>query len=464
MRAILAAALLAATAGAAGAQTPADTLRLSLEDAVLLALDRGEEMRAARADIRDAQGRVKEATSAALPHVTGDVVYTRMFSSVFEAAIGDSTFGPVFENTPFGAPNQWNVELRASQLLFAGGKVGAGLKAARAYRRAATEQGAETEAAVIFAVKRAYFEALYSGRLVTIAVAGLESAREHLTEVQRFQQAGTRAEYDLLRAQVEAANQEPLVIDAQNRLDLALLELKRLINLPPDAPLILETRALGDDGMVPVIAVDTLGGADRPGVRAAEANVAVWEQAVRAARSDRWPTLSVATTLSHQAFPQEVMPFDVRFARNWNAEARLSVPIFLGFRTVGSVERAQASLERARSSMEQTREVVALEVARAEAELRRTETLLAAQRATVRQAGRAHHLANVRYANGMATQIEVSDARLLLQQAEVNEARALRDYLLGLADLERALGRPVPVVRRPLDQVVGTESAKGLEP
>ena len=464
MRVILSAALLLGLAGGAAAQSPGDTVRLTLEDAVRRALDRGEEMRVARADQRDAQGRVTEATAAALPQVRGEVVYTRLFNTIFEDAAADSTFGPIFANTPFGAPNQWNVELRATQLLFAGGKVGAALKGARAYRRAAAEQTAETEANVIYAVKRAYLEAQFSGRLVVIAEAGLESAREHLTEVQRFQQAGTRAEYDLLRAQVEAANQEPLVIEARNRLDLATLELKRLVNLPTDASLVLVTPALAADDMVPVVATDSVGTAERPALRVAEANVAVWEQAVRVARGDRWPTLSVGTTLQHQGFPQSGSPFDARFVRNWNAEARLSVPLFLGFRTAGSVERAQASLERARSSMEQTRETVALEVARAEAELQRTSTLLAAQRATVRQAGRAHHLANVRYANGMATQIEVSDARLLLQQAEVNAARALRDYLLGIADLERALGRPVPVERRPLDRVVGTESAKGLEP
>jgi outer membrane protein TolC len=51
----------------------------------------------------------------------------------------------------------------------------------------------------------------------------------------------------------------------------------------------------------------------------------------------------------------------------------------------------------------------------------------------------------VRYANGIATALEVSDARLALQQASVNEAQATRDYLLAIAALERALGHPVPL-------------------
>jgi outer membrane protein TolC len=81
----------------------------------------------------------------------------------------------------------------------------------------------------------------------------------------------------------------------------------------------------------------------------------------------------------------------------------------------------------------------------------------------VRQARRANQIATVRYNNGMSTQLEVSDSRLVAQRAEVNEAQALRDYLVGLAELERALGRPAPVERRRVDDVLGPISVRGPE-
>lgn len=449
------------------AQGPApasDTLRLSLDGAVRRALESGEEMRLARAQVRDANGQVREAVAAALPQVTGSLVYTRQFASIFEGASGDTTLGPIFENSPFGAANAWTVEIKATQLLFSGGKVGAGLSAARSFRRGVAAQEEETAADVAFRVKRAYLEAAYAGRLRDIAEANLRQAREHLVQVQRYQQVGTRAEYDLLRAQVDAANQEPAVVAAQNGYAIAVLELKRLANVPADQAVVLETALESADGSIPVVAEDSLGAPARPALVAAEAAVAVREQAVRVSRADRLPTLSVGTTLSHQAFPQEITPFDAQFRRNWNAEVRLSFPMFLGLRTVGAMERARAALELARAQRDQVREQVALDVAQARAELARTQSLLAARRGTVRQARRAQHLASVRYANGMATQLEVTDARLLAQQAEVNEVQATRDYLLALAQLERALGRPVPVVRRPREQVAQLDPSKDIQP
>jgi outer membrane protein TolC len=313
-------------------------------------------------------------------------------------------------------------------------------------------------------VKRTYLEAALSDQLVVIARAGLDQAREHLAQVQRFQLAGMSAEYDLLRAQVEVANQEPKVVEAENGRTLAMLQLRWLVNVPADQPLELSTPLVSPDGTLPVAMLDSLGSADRASIAAAEAAVRVQEQAVKVVRADRYPVLSASATLSNQAFPDQVSPFGAEFNRNWNAEVRLSVPLFLGRRTVGAVERAQAVLEQTRAQRDQTAERVTLEIEKAKAELVRAQSLVAARRVTVRQALRAHHLASIRYANGMSTQLEVTDARLLAQQAATDEVQATRDYRFALAQLEHALGRPVPVQPKSLDQIATLNQRKGMQP
>lgn len=455
-------------AAPARAQDRADTLSLTLEAALERALQQSEEIHLARAQVRDAGAQVREAMAGALPQINGSLIYTRQFASIFEGlggdGGGDSSLTDIFKNSPFGAPNSWNAELRASQLLWSGGKVGAGLRAARAFRQGAEAQQHETEADIAYQVKRAYLQVQYAARVLEVAESGLEEARRELRQVQLYQQAGTRAEYDLLRAQVDAANQEPLVVQARNGHDLALLEFKRLVNIPPEQPVVLATPLSDSDGMIPAVLTEDFGAPERQTLAVAEAQVRVREQLVKATAADYWPSLSVSTTYSHQAFPQDVFPFGDQFRRNWNAEVRLSLPIFNGFRTAGQVGRARAALEQAIAERNRIQEQVALDVAQARAELARAQSLLSARRETVRQARRAQHLASVRYANGLANQLEVSDARLLAQRAELNEAQSTLDYLLALAQLERALGRPVPVERRPLHQVVGPSTEQGTKP
>jgi outer membrane protein TolC len=451
----------------AAAQAPGDTLRLTLDAALRRALDQSFAMRLARADQAEANGQVREALSAALPQLTSSITYTRQFASIYQGLGGADTspLTKLFRNTPFGAPNLWTVQLQGTQLLWAGGKVGAGLAAARTVRQAASLNQAETATDVAFQVTEAYWNAALQNRLLAIATDNLDQARRQLHQVQLFRQAGTRAEYDLLRAQVDAANQEPAVVQAMNGHDLAVLELKRLLNLPADRPVTLETALESSDTTIPVLTTDSLGAPQRPGLAAADLAVTGREQLLRATRADRWPVLSMSTTYTEQSFPQTIFPAgsDV-FHRGWSGELKFSFPIFLGFRTEARVEQARAAVQRAEAQRDQLRRRVEFEVAQAKADVAAARALLAARRETVRQAARAHYLAGVRYANGMTTQLEVSDARIASQQAAVNEVQATRDYLVALARLEWALGRPVPVVRQPIDRLTQTLNVKDRQP
>src|SRR5438046_4228354 len=129
MRRFIAALLLTGLGRAALAQQPADTLHLTLDGAVQRALERGVELRLARADVLEANGAVREALSAALPQVTGSLTYSRQFASIYQGVAADtSSIAKLFQNTPFGAPTTWNLPLQASQLLWSGGKVGAAVR------------------------------------------------------------------------------------------------------------------------------------------------------------------------------------------------------------------------------------------------------------------------------------------------------------------------------------------------
>jgi len=473
--------LLAALAvpGAAMAQEPASTtaeVRLTLQDAVRRALEHGEEVRIAQGGVDVAHSQVVQARADAMPQVKFGLTYQRTFASPFQSSGSagpmlppfspDTTaplstriryleneypnmlergIGDLFRATPFGRENTWTGNVTVSQLLWQGGKVGAGLRGARSYERASREQLEETRQDITFRTRQAYLNALYAQRLVTIAEGGKALSEEQLHRVELNQRVGAAADYDLLRAQVEVANQEPVVIGARNDRDIAFLQLRQLVNIPPETPIVLDAGALASSDSV--IEVDWRAVqsalAERPAIAVAEAQVETQRQAVRFYEGEYWPALRFNLYLGAQAYPNGVAPSNWR--RDWNASLSVSWALFEGFRTRGQVSQARAQLSQAELSLQQTREQVRLDVERARAELLRARSLLEARRQTVVQATRAQHLASVRFANGISTPLEVSDARLALQQAQVNEAQATRDYLIGIASLERALGRPVPV-------------------
>lgn len=464
---------------------PTAPLRLTMPEAVRRALETGEEVRVAQAQLDLARGQVQEAWSEGLPSLRASVTYQRTFASVFGGAGGggstlppftpDTTLtlaervryleneypntlqrqiGGLFAATPFGRENAYTAQLTLTQTLYQGGKVGAGLRGARAFERAARASLEETRQDVVYRTKSAYLNALYAQRLLDITEGGRNLSAEQLRRVELNHRVGSSADYDLLRAQVELANQEPMVIQARNQRDLALLEVRRLVNLPLDQPLELDAAVLVSQDSLPDVDVTALANdlSARAQLEMAEATVAFRREAVRVYRGDLLPNLRFQMIYGGQAFPSGTFPGGGDFRRDWNATLTLSMPIFDGFRTRGQVAQARAELAQAELALQQSREVVAVEVEQARYELERARALVAARRQTVTQASRAHYLASVRFGNGIATALEVSDARLAMQQSQVNEAAATRDYLLSIAAVERAFGRPAPA-RRAGDRV-----------
>ena len=102
----------------------------------------------------------------------------------------------------------------------------------------------------------------------------------------------------------------------------------------------------------------------------------------------------------------------------------MSVPILTGGRQKGDEMVARADVEQARVQLRQVQELAALDTRSTWAALLAARAAWEATAGTVQQATRAYEIADVRYRAGLSTQLELSDSRLLLQQAEANRAQA----------------------------------------
>ncbi|HSW30330.1 MAG TPA: TolC family protein [Longimicrobiales bacterium] len=456
-----------------------DTLALSLDEAVARALRDSDEIARAQATLLGAESQVTQATSGALPQLNSAVAYSRAIKTIFDdmgamPTVLDEDIPPAFDESktpkerfdllselmatnfmsalfaglPFGRKNTYVATLSLTQPLYVGGKVGAALKVAEHYRAAARSQVTETEDDLVLQVRAAYLSASLAGRLAHIARESRRIAADHYRQVEDFREAGTASEFDLLRARVDLENRDPVVVQAENGESLALLELKRLVNIPPEQPLRLTSEL--DPSLVEVDESElhrlVL---QRPILQAAENAVGMREQAVRIAKGDRLPTVAFQGNMGWQGFPDNALPpawGDWR--KDWSAGIAVSLPLFDGFRTRGRIDQAQADLRVAHVEEAQLKEGLALQTEAALAEYRSYHALILARRGTVALAERALELAEVRFSSGLSTQLEVSDAGLLLDQARVNEAQALFDYARALAQLERLSGGKMQLVRR----------------
>ncbi len=459
----------------AAARPDADAVPLTLDEALARAVGESQEVRLARSQVALAQAQVTSARSAALPQLSGSLNYTRTFDSPFRTGgttapdttagfrpdttaslaervryleqqvpnVGLGGLGSLFGSLPFGQQNTYVAALTGSQTLYAGGRVGAALRIADQYRESARLGLAESTADIQLQTREAYLRALLAQELERIAAAAVTQADSFLAQERLRQQAGTASELAVLRAEVSLENLRPQLVEARNAASLATLDLKRLVDLPLAQPIVLTTplRAPSASELAESRVAPELLLTQRAAVQAAERQVTIREEQVRIARSAYLPSIDLRVNYGRQAFPGQVLDFSgLAWRTDFNAVVGVSVPIFNGLRTRADVQQAQVTLEQERLRLGQLRENVQLQYEQALGEKQRAAASLTARERTVEQAQRVHDLTVLRYEQGLATQLEVSDARLSLLQSRTNLAQAIADFYLADAGVARALG------------------------
>ncbi|HTV00581.1 MAG TPA: TolC family protein, partial [Luteitalea sp.] len=339
---------------------------------------------------------------------------------------------------PFGQLNTYTANLQFSQRVYDGGLLRAQERQARAGREAATIGVTTTRAQLNLDVATAYYDAALSDRLVTITEATLTQAGETLRQIELQLQVGQIAEFEALRARVTRDNQRAAVIRTTVQRDLAYLRLKQLINVPADQAIELDanltqpTGPLATRWSAPLAEAEAnLRLVDRVVVRQSEIGVQANEAAVEVTQSAFRPQVSLTSVFTAYAYD----PLPKFNRRDWTVGASVSLPLLDGGRRKANRAIAEATLEESRQQLQMVKELADLDQRSAHATYQAARASWEASAGTVEQAQRAHQIADVRYREGLSTQLELNDARLALERAEAERAQAAHDLQVARARL-----------------------------
>ena len=161
------------------------------------------------------------------------------------------------------------------------------------------------------------------------------------------------------------------------------------------------------------------------------------------------PSLDFRMSLGRLMYPEQVFALNgTDWLTDWNASVTLKVPIFDVFKRGAELSQAKIGLRQEKYRLSQLREAVSLQYQQAAGERERAAVSITARQRTVDQAQRVYDLTVLRYEQGMASQLEVSDARLSLLQARANRAQAIAQYYIADASV-RARRNPLLSQARP---------------
>lgn len=454
-------------------QTQPTASSLSLADALRIAERKSEGVAIAGAGVTRARGQQTQANSQRLPQVNGTAGYQRAIQNQFSAITkrfpsapdtsgggsggsgGSGGFGAITQI--FAAPNTFTFQLVATQTLYTAGRLPATRAGADAARTAADIGLTSARAQSALDAAQAYFDAVAADKFLAIAESSLVLTERTLTQTTLARQVGSASEFDLLRARVSRDNQKPAVIQARGARTTAYLRLKQLLDLPLAGDISLTT-PIRDDAST----VETAGSAmriaddrtitpdtsvsSRATVKQAEAQLTASEFALTAARRSRIPSVQLSSNYQRFAYPPEgtFLPsaIDLYFP-NWNVTLGVSFPVLTGGRLRGDRLIAEANRTEAQQRLQQTREGASLDALLAVNQLEQAQASYLASVGTDAQAAQAYRIAEVRFSEGISTQLELTEVRVQLEQARLQRVNAARD--LEIARLRLALLKDLPL-------------------
>ena len=401
---------------------PAPGQKLTLPEAVALALRLNPTMRSAQQSQVAAQTRVPQAQSAYYPRVDW-----------LTGASRARTYSPSSDRYSTG--NSVSTALVGSQLIYDFGKTRALVDEARAGVRATDADAERTREAVVFSVRQTYFGVLQARRLVRVADAQVQRADLNLRSARGFFEVGTRAKSDVSRAEVDAANARVDQIRARNLVLIAESNFANALGLEATTQLDIEDILTYEPVVLDQAALLSDALANRPELEQAKARLDAARAQLAGAKAGYLPDLAATGAVGSSS--DNLEPHDV-----WSVGITLSWNLFQGFFTVNKVKETQALVEVARANYDTLELQVRLDVQQAYITVTEAAERIAATGTAVDSAQENLRLAQGRYDAGVGTILDLTEAQLSLTQAEADQVRALTDFRVGLAALDRAVGRP----------------------
>jgi outer membrane protein TolC len=417
----------AASPGTINGQSPAATVSLTLADALARARANSPQFQAALTQLGIAREDRVQARAALLPGVD----YNNNF--IYTEGNGTSTGRFIANNGPHEYISQGAVQQAVGLGQFAD------------YRRAAAAQALARARAEIAArgltvtVVREFYGLLAAQGKTLSTQAAADEAQRFLDNSRKLEQGGEVAHSDVIKAQIQANDQQRTLQDAKLSEQNARLTLAVLLfpNFFQDFSLVDDLAAT--PALLPIAEVQQMAQKNNPELSAAFAALEVANHEVTVARAGHLPTLVLDYFYGIDANHFAVSTDGIRNL-GYSAAATLNIPVWHW----GAIESKvkQAELQRHQAQVElsaaQRQAIADLQSFYSEAETARGQ--LDTLRNSAELAADSLRLTNLRYQAGEAIALEVVDAQNTLTQARNNYRDGEARYHVAIANLQTLTG------------------------
>lgn len=438
-----------------------DTITLTLAESISIGLEQSPMVLGKDVAVVNQMYAEREAQSALYPQlsISGNYGYTLKKQRIYFDGMPGMGAMPGMENgIEVGRTHNIQVGVQAGMPLV-NATLWKALEINRKQVDLALQQATQSRQELVGQIKRAFYTTLLAQESYETLQRSLSNTKLNVERVTQRYEAGLVAEYDKMRAEVQYANLKPSVLQAEQGVALAHMQLAVLLGLEPHTALQLEGeledfQAESQQLIAQVPTADSLWLERNPTLQMLELQQRIADDAVTLSKLSWVPSISLGANYNYNFSSNE---FNLSQSRLWVPFSVVSIqfqfPLFSGLKNYYNTRKAKSQSLLLKLQRQDLEHSLSLGMQSQRDKARKAQEQYASATQIQATAERGYTIAQRMYDTGMGTLLEVNDAELALLQARLNQTQALYDYLIAGVEIEQLIAPDTEVV-------IGSEDAR----
>ena len=417
-------------------QTTQNTLTLTLDKALEIALDENPTIKVAAEEIALKKVASKEAWQSLLPEASlnGSLDHT---IKAAEMKLNDMSFKMGQDGT-----NTANAGLSINVPLFAPAVYRA-MSMTKTDIELAVEKSRASELDLINQVTKAYYQLMLAQDSYEVLQGSYKLAEDNFNVVNAKYQQGAVSEFDKISAEVQMRSIKPNVISAANAVTLAKLQLKVLMGITADVDIKTDDNLTNYESMLFAnqLKEEDMSLENNTTMKQFELNMKLLEKNVKSLKTNFMPTLSMSFSYQYQSlYNPNINFFDYTWSNSSSLMFNLSIPLYRASNFT-KVKSARIQMRQLDWNRIDTERKLNMQVVSYRNNMTASSEQVVSNKENVMQAEKAVQIAGKRYEVGKGTVLELNSSQVSLTQAQLTYNQSIYDYLVAKADLDQVLGK-----------------------
>jgi len=305
----------------------------------------------------------------------------------------------------------------------------------------AVENARSSRINMVNSVRKAFYGILLAKEAVQVYQENYDNAVLNFENINNKYQQGIVSEFDLIRAEVNAKNIKPNLIQAQNAYNLATLSLKALMGIDMDQEISVagnlfnyEQSLYGD-----LLKIDTTL-ANNSDLKQFDIQNKQLKKTLEIYKSQYLPTIAISGNYMYMSMNNDFKFGDYQWTPYSTIGISISIPIFDGFKKANDISQTKASLLQMKWQREDIVRNLKLAINNNVNNMTNYVEQVLSTKDVFAQAQKGYEISRKLYDTGMGTILDVNTAQLGLMQARLAFTQAIYNFLASKADLDKTLG------------------------